>query len=327
MKQLTEKRVSVIVPVYNCEKYIGKCLASILNQSYQYIEVLVVNDGSSDNSQKIIDNMAETDPRVYKLWQHNQGAAAARNYALNYATGDYYLFVDGDDYIGIDYIRDLVLCAEEKQSELVICGYTLVYPQKKMKKIIPGSYVQIEKEEWAYRISSAWGRLYSSSFWKRNNLHFVQEQNSRAEDVPIVLFANAMAKNIQIIHKSDYFYVQHNGSAMNSRKKVLFLFPYIAFEEMYNKICSIETVNSRAFFDIGILKFLAQFEFVIYRQAERTEKRKFREYVLLLLGDDYADMIGSWRMNRKKCDLPFWHKVAIDLFTLRCSELHRKQYK
>ena len=69
------------------------------------------------------------------------------------------------------------------------------------------------------------------------------------------------------------FYVQHNGSAMNSRKKVLFLFPYIAFEEMYNKICSIETVNSRTFFDIGVLKFLAQFEFVIYRQAERTEKK------------------------------------------------------
>ena len=102
------KLVSVIVPVYNCEKYLKKCLTSILNQSYNNIEVLVVNDGSSDNSQKIIDGIAASDFRI-KAWQQpNQGVAAARNYALNNAIGDYYLFVDGDDYIGSDYVKNFV---------------------------------------------------------------------------------------------------------------------------------------------------------------------------------------------------------------------------
>lgn len=124
------KLVSVIVPVYNCVEYLERCLMSILEQTYKNIEVLVINDGSTDNSQEIIDRLAKTDMRIRKMWQRNQGVASARNYALNCAKGDYYIFVDGDDYLGSDYIKDLVECAVKNESELVICGYTLVYAGK-----------------------------------------------------------------------------------------------------------------------------------------------------------------------------------------------------
>lgn len=135
----SEKLVSAIIPVYNCEKYIEKCLRSVVVQSYRNIEILVVNDGSTDSSQEIIDKISSFDTRVKALYQENRGVAAARNYALSFANGDYYIFIDGDDFIGSDYIKDLVECAVKNQSELVICGYTLTYTNK-TKTVSPGLY-------------------------------------------------------------------------------------------------------------------------------------------------------------------------------------------
>lgn len=311
----SEKLVSAIIPVYNCEKYIEKCLRSVVVQSYRNIEILVVNDGSTDSSQEIIDKISSFDTRVKALYQENRGVAAARNYALSFANGDYYIFIDGDDFIGSDYIKDLVECAVKNQSELVICGYTLTYTNK-TKTVSPGLYKKNEKEEWAYRISSVLGRLYNSEFWKKNNLHFITEE-ARAEDVPIALFANAVANNVEIICKTDYFYVQREGSAMNSKKKVLFGFPYIAFEEMYYKVQKREMTNSRAFFDMGVIKFFAMFKYVIYLRANRTEKKRFSEYVHRLLDRDFDRMRIEWKNLRKNIDLPLTHKIAVSLFLMQ----------
>lgn len=315
IQQNSEKLVSAIIPVYNCEKYIEKCLKSVIAQSYKQLEIIVINDGSTDNSQEIIDKISLLDTRVRTLYQKNQGVAAARNYALSFAKGDYYLFIDGDDFIGSDYIKDLVECAVKNKSELVICGYTLVYTDK-TRTVTPSIYKKNEKEEWAYRISSVWGRLYDSKFWNKNDLHFIIE-DARGEDVPIALFTNAMAGNVKVILKSDYFYVQREGSAMNSKKKVRFGFPYIAFEKMYYKVQNREITNSRAFFDMGVIKFLAMFKYVIYCRADRAEKKKFIEYVYKLLESDFDRMWAEWKELRRNIDLPLTHKMAISLFLIQ----------
>ena len=313
-----EGLVSIIVPVYNNERFLAKCFQSIINQSYQQIEILVVNDGSIDSSQKIIDDFSQFESRMIVMWQENQGVAAARNYALSCARGEYYLFVDSDDYIGEDYVKDLVQCAKLKNSELVICGYTLVYPQKnRFLTVLPNIYVQNEKEEWAYRISAVCSRLYSSKFWNKYDMNFISEENARAEDVPLALFANVMAKNISVINKCDYFYVQHNGSAMHSKERVLFLFPYISFSRMYCRVNKLDLVNSRLFFDIGILKFLAQFEFVLYRKASKKEKDRFHIFIYTLLKDDFNRMCQEWRRLYNNIDLPLTNKLAISLLLLR----------
>lgn len=311
-----ETLVSIIVPVYNCEKYLEKCLESIVNQSYRELEILVVNDGSTDDSQKIIDRFRKCDHRLVSLYQDNSGVVAARNNALDRANGKYYLFIDGDDYIGVDYVKDLVVSAELNQSDLTICGYTLVYPDNKNKhtEIIPNTYIKDVKEEWPYRISSVCSRLYSSSFWNENGIHFIEERDARAEDVPIAIFSNCMADNICVIKKADYFYVQHEGSAMHSKAKVKFLFPYKAFEEMYLKVKKMGIRNSKIFYDIGILKLFAQFEYVLYKDADEEEKEKFHGYICRLLKDDFGDMQSEWKQYQRKIDLPIAHKFAISLF-------------
>ena len=311
--------VSVIIPVYNCQKYIERCIRSLLEQDYIDIEIITVDDGSTDQSADIIKKLQEEDGRIKYLYQENSGPGVARNKAVKQAKGKYLLFVDADDYVSTDYISDLVHVAEENNAELTIGGYTLIYEDSDNEnRVVPEKYVQYAAEEWAYRISSCWSRLYLKKFWDENNILFQEEKEARAEDVPVVLYSNAMAENISVVKNPGYFYYQHQASAMNSlAKKIVFKFPYKAFEEMYHKIRNAGIVNSKEYFDFGILKFLAHFEFVIYRNATKAEKEHFRCFVCELLKDDFKQMLVDWKNLKKKIDLPMTHKIAINLFIMK----------
>ena len=98
-------KFSIVVPVYNVEKYINKALDSILNQTYNNFEVIIVNDGSTDNSQKIIDKYTKLDKRFKSYKKENGGLSSTRNFGIKYTTGDYLLFIDSDDYIEKDYLE------------------------------------------------------------------------------------------------------------------------------------------------------------------------------------------------------------------------------
>lgn len=311
--------VSIIVPVYNCDKFVKKCLLSIINQTYNEIEIIVVNDGSSDRSHEMISEIAERDGRITYLRQCNAGVAAARNAGIAQAHGKYLLFVDGDDWVGETYVETLLACAEENQSELVISGFTMTWlTGKRAVRIVPKSYKRMGAEEWAYRLSCAGGRLYLRDFWERFQLTFAHEEKARAEDVPLCIFANAMAQNICVTPMAEYYYVQHSGSAMhNKTERVVFRFPYKAFAEMYTRLLALDLYNSREFYYFGILKFLAQFEFIIYRHADKKEKHRFQTYVCELLQDDFDRIIKAWRKIYEKMELPVSHKIAIWIFAYK----------
>lgn len=112
--------ISVIIPVYNVENYLGECLDSILNQSFKNLEVICVNDGSTDNSLKILESHAKNDSRVKIISQENNGPGYARNVGLKYAKGEYVLFVDSDDFISNDSLNDLYNNAVSNNSDLVL---------------------------------------------------------------------------------------------------------------------------------------------------------------------------------------------------------------
>ena len=312
-------KVSVITPVYNCEKYIERCIDSLLKQTHENIEIIMVDDGSKDKSAQIIKEYQKKTDKIIYIYQKNSGPGVARNHAIKEANGKYILFVDADDYISEDYIKDLVDTAEKNNSELTIAGYTMVYQNgKKEKRVVPEFYERNKAEEWAYRISACCSRMYLRDFWMKYEIKFSEERNARAEDVPIVLFSNVMAKNISIVKNAGYYYYQHSGSAMNDRsKKVVFEFPYKAFEQMYKQLKECRTENSLHFFYIGVLKFFAQFDLVIYKKASKQERRKFIRYIGQVVGKDFFTMVTSWKYIRKNIDLPFTHKVAIDFFVVK----------
>ena len=118
--------VSVIIPVYNSEKYVEKCICSVMAQTLPELEIIIINDGSTDESGRILRELAQKDSRIVLLEQENQGVAAARNQGVEKATGKYLTFVDGDDYLQEDYIELMYNLAEKETLDMVICGLTYV---------------------------------------------------------------------------------------------------------------------------------------------------------------------------------------------------------
>lgn len=127
---MMKKLVSVIIPAYNIEAYIGRCLDSVLSQTYENLEIIVVDDGSSDGTGKILDDYEKKDSRIKVIHKENGGVSSARNKGLDVAAGDYIGFVDGDDLIAPEMYETLVNLLEEEDADIAHCGYQMVFPDR-----------------------------------------------------------------------------------------------------------------------------------------------------------------------------------------------------
>ena len=121
-----EKKISVVVPIFNKEKYLKKCINSIINQTYANLEILLINDGSQDNSEQICNEFASKDKRIKVISTENRGAALARNSGIELATGDYFSFIDADDFIHNTYYEIMLKMIEDNNAEIVECGFETV---------------------------------------------------------------------------------------------------------------------------------------------------------------------------------------------------------
>ncbi|MDH0658584.1 glycosyltransferase [Empedobacter sp. GD03865] len=134
-----QPKISVIVPVYNTEKYLSKCLNSILNQTLKDIEVIVVNDGSKDNSQEIIDEFVSKDSRIISIQKENGGLSDARNAGIDKAKGEFIAFIDSDDYIDLAMLEKMYELAKRDESEIVLCDLVKVDENGKEFRDLPQS--------------------------------------------------------------------------------------------------------------------------------------------------------------------------------------------
>ena len=129
-------QVSVIIPIYNSEKYLHECLDSVINQTYKDIEIILVDDGSTDKSSSICDEYAKKDERIKVFHTSNNGPSHARNIGIDNATGEYIVFQDSDDYIELNMIEDTVKEALKSDSDLVISGHKTFFEEERKKPII-----------------------------------------------------------------------------------------------------------------------------------------------------------------------------------------------
>ena len=206
--------VSVIIPVYNAEKYLRKCLDSIFSQSFQNIEVIMVNDGSKDCSGVIMDEYVQRYPhKAIGIHQKNQGQSAARNTALKLAKGKYIIFIDSDDYIAKDYIRVLYQKAESTNSDMVICNYTKVTDDGSQEKKCNANFM-----ENSVRIPSyiSCNRIIRRKMLKSCDFHY--EEGAICEDIPAMLRLEAAAENIQVIDEYGYYYRTNPKSTTSTMK-------------------------------------------------------------------------------------------------------------
>lgn len=177
--------VSVVVPVYNVEKYLDRCLDSIVNQSYERIEIILVNDGSTDSSLDICKSYKNKDLRIKIINQKNGGLSCARNSGLQKATGKYIVFVDSDDYVSFDYVNILYRSIVRYGSDIAVCGYSDIYadekePRNYIKKLNKTSYIEMSGVEAMADFFSfdslggvmAWNKMYKTSIFKNNKIIF-----------------------------------------------------------------------------------------------------------------------------------------------------------
>ena len=308
--------VSVIVPVYNAESYINKCIRSLTAQTYTNIEIIAINDGSKDISGAILEELALQDSRIRYMSQPNQGVCVTRNNGIDMAQGEYLLFVDGDDYVDPDYVENMITTALQNDSDLVISGYK-IEDATKFEAVIPASYEANKDEMWAYRIMATMAHLYKRSFWDQNNFRFTTEAKVRAEDTPICLMANYLGKNIALAKCSGYHYVQHEGSAMNKFKGLRhFSFPKQAFEEVATVLHEAEEHNGREFLVYGILKSFAQFSFQLSKGADKATRKELDHYFINYVKTNIPDYFTCWR-KVKRSGLPLYIRTAVLLFCFK----------
>ena len=120
---IQDSLVSIIVPVYNSEKYVERCILSILNQTYSIIELILINDGSTDSSLNILDEYSRKDNRIILVNKENEGVSASRNLGIEIATGKYLMFIDNDDFVEPSYVETYVSEIEKYSADLIIGGY------------------------------------------------------------------------------------------------------------------------------------------------------------------------------------------------------------
>ena len=211
-------KFSIIVPVYNVGKYIKDCMESLKEQTFKNFEVIVVNDGSTDNSKKILDKYKSDNIKIIK--QKNQGLSVARNNGVKQSRGEYLIFLDGDDYLETnaleildksihneDVIRyQLKEITEEKEiiSEVSQTSFSSIKGTEAFEKIVKFKYVE-----------NAWLYYYKAEFYKKNNFNF--KENYYHEDFGLIPIILMKAKKVSCISNTIYNYRQRNNSIMNTK--------------------------------------------------------------------------------------------------------------
>lgn len=210
------RKVSILVPVYNVEKYIERCIVSLFEQSYENIEYIFVNDCTPDSSIDIIKRVVSKYPNripQIKIVNHdkNKGIAATRNTAVNYSTGDYLMYVDSDDYVDRDAVKALVDKIEIEKADIVICDYYVV---DKITRFVENN-VPLEKEIYIKALMtkqiapSLWGKLYNAAYYKATRIQFYESQNY-GEDYATIPRLVYYAHKIVKLQRPLYYYIQYN---------------------------------------------------------------------------------------------------------------------
>lgn len=159
-------KVSIIVPVYNVEKYLPKCLESLINQTLEEIEILCVNDGSTDNSRVVLEEYSRKSSKIKILDKKNGGLSDARNYGMNHAKGEYIGFVDSDDWVELNMFEIMYQQAKQSNADICICNYKEIYSNKTI------NIEDFNKEFTIVHEASVWNKLFKNSFVEEKRVKF-----------------------------------------------------------------------------------------------------------------------------------------------------------
>ena len=239
-------KISVIVPVYNCEKYLRQCIDSIVNQTYSKLEIILIDDGSIDSSGKICDQYSLSDTRIKVVHQENQGVSAARNAGLEQANGEFITFVDADDNLELDMYELLVGMMQDYDADICHCGYKRVLPNGELEKEVNGTRIILDQNAVDAIVCMLSGQHFAPSLWNKlfrtelfNQIEFDTNLVNN-EDVLVAFQVFQKAKKIVFIDETKYCYVVHSESACHFTNAMRKIEDAISATETMVKECQFE---------------------------------------------------------------------------------------
>lgn len=307
------KKVSIIVPVYNVEKYLEECMDSLVNQTLQDIEIIAINDGSTDNSLKILNKYKKKYPnKLIIIDQENQGISVARNNGLEIATGKYIGFVDSDDYIKHDMFEKLYNKIEKTKSDIVICDFEEYYMKSESFNYI--NFTNKLKCNNLYDDASIintidyapWNKLYKRKMF--NNIRFLP--NIKYEDLNAILKTFLIASKISVVKESLYLYrINDTGETRTVNKKVkdilIILQDLIDYSKKINVFDKIK-------FELRELSVNKCFFYLIYSYHLKDAKfsYEFRKEIISFLNKNFK----NWRfvlLKNKSLEIKLISKLVL----------------
>lgn len=275
-------KISIIVPVYNVEKYLNECIDSLLEQSYRNFEIILVNDGSNDMSSYICDEYSKKYSNIKAIHKKNEGLGFARNTGLDNATGDYVVFIDSDDFADKDLVKDLYEAIKSNNSDTCIGGYrridldnnivsTHAYDKDKFIKedikniLVPRMIGSSPDKKDSISVSSC-NVLYSKNIIDKQNIRFVSEREIISEDLIFNLSYLFHAENVVLINKINYNYRINYGSLTTKYLPERFS----KIKELYEK--EVEILHCKGIYDKCQLRLMRQF-FIYVRMCFAQENQ------------------------------------------------------
>lgn len=229
--------ISVIIPIYNVRNYLRRCVDSVCNQEYRNLEIILVDDGSTDESGRLCDEYAEADTRIKVIHQKNAGLSAARNSGIDVAQGEYIVFVDSDDWVHESYVSHLYELLQENDSDIAICSYYYVdRDYAVLPPLATESVETISGDEAVYRCTDvrisekynvAWNKIYHRSLFK--TIRYPVGKINEDEFTSYKLYK--LANKVTITDKCLYYYYQRSDSIMNKPFSYKNLAKLEAYEE------------------------------------------------------------------------------------------------
>lgn len=280
-------KISIIIPIYNVEKYLRECLYSVINQTVKDIEIICINDGSSDNSLNIIEEFAEKDSRIKIINQDNHGIGYARNKGIEVSSADYIYFLDSDDYISNDFLEPMYNKAIENNADIVFNDNIISFDERnknKTKQVIREKldngiyYIDSEFINKRYINPVVWSKLYKKSKITENNIYFPIGLIS--EDAYFYYALLPFLKKAVQINNGTYYYRERQGSLTHQKVKKYSYDSIRIFELIYNFYKKNNLLG----------KYTLPYRLIAYRSTQNGEYSKYRKEVLKMIDKLHLDI-------------------------------------
>ncbi len=283
--------ISVIVPVYNAEKYLDRCLQSILAQTYTYYEIILINDGSTDTSEDICEKYVRKDKRIRIIQKENSGVAITRNIGLEVAKGRYISFIDSDDYIKPDMFEKMIMKAKHNDSDMVMCKYfidnageihtaTMDYHETYDGWLsIKEGLLKLYYEEHHNGLYSLCNKLIKRSIYVENDISF-DVSLRRGEDAWFIFQCLKHCRRVDFIPGAFYYYYQNTGSIMHT-----------IYEDQYEKWVYMRKLlleeNKILKINIDYSRFYKEFLYKVVVYCRELIKQHRNDRVLEIIQDEF----------------------------------------